>query len=438
MTLRKKVAVIGGGPMGLAAAYELSKAGHAVTIFEKGNKLGGMSVSFDFDGTLIERYYHFVCATDYTLFRYLDEFGIANKLHWTKTRMGFYFNGRLYDWGNPIALLKFRGLDWISKARYALHVMYTRNIKDWRGLDKIPVTEWLYKWLGKKGYDVLWRSLFYYKFYEFQHDLSAAWLGTRIKRVALSRKSLLVEEMGYLDGGSEVVLDAFEKKLRELNCSIRLSQGIDEILIENGSVRGVRIGDNIERFDQVISTAPLPYLMKMAPNLPIDEREKIEAIRNVGVVCVILKLKSPFTRNFWMNINDPRIRIPGLIEYSNLNPLEQTIVYAPYYMPQSNPKYMRDPQIFVDETLTYMKLIRPDFNPDEELLAATASRYEYSQTVCTPGFFDALPPMQSKASGLFLADTSHYYPEDRSITESLQVGKLLSQLAIVQSLAGTE
>lgn len=436
MTTSRKIAVIGGGPMGLAAAYELAKAGNAVTIFEKGTQLGGMSVGFDFDGTFIERYYHFVCATDHTLFDYLDELGIADKLHWNQTRMGFYFMGRLYDWGNPIALLKLRGLDWISKARYALHVMYARSIKDWRPLDRISATEWLHKWLGKKGYDALWHSLFYYKFYELQNDLSAAWLGTRIKRVALSRKNLFVEELGYLEGGSEVVLDAFERKLRDLNCSIRLAHGIDEIQIEDGKVCGIRIGDHTEAFDQVISTAPLPYLVKMAPGLPADERAKVAAIRNVGVVCVILKLRNPFTHNFWMNINDPRIEIPGLIEYSNLNPLGTTIVYAPYYMPQSNPKYQRDPHAFVDETLAYMKLIRPDFDPDQEVLAATASRYEYSQTVCTPGFFNALPPMQSKAHGLFLADTSHYYPEDRSITESLQVGKQLAGLANAQAITG--
>ena len=48
--------------------------------------------------------------------------------------------------------------------------------------------------------------------------------------------------------------------------------------------------------------------------------------RNVGVVCVLLKLKRPFSRNFWMNINDPRIEIPGLIEYTNLNPLDGSVI----------------------------------------------------------------------------------------------------------------
>ena len=38
----KSVAIIGGGPMGLSAAYFLRQMGHAVTIFESMPKAGGM------------------------------------------------------------------------------------------------------------------------------------------------------------------------------------------------------------------------------------------------------------------------------------------------------------------------------------------------------------------------------------------------------------
>ena len=98
-------------------------------------------------------------------------------------------------------------------------------------------------------------------------------------------------------------------------------------------------------------------------------------------------------------------------------------------MPQTHPKYRRDLQAFIDETLGYMQLIRPDFDPAADVLAATASRYEFAQTVCTPGFYDALPPMRSEVRGLFMADTSHYYPEDRSISESMRIGARLAGLA---------
>src|SRR5881394_2585846 len=38
----KKVAVIGSGPAGLAAAAELNKAGHTVTVFERADRIGGL------------------------------------------------------------------------------------------------------------------------------------------------------------------------------------------------------------------------------------------------------------------------------------------------------------------------------------------------------------------------------------------------------------
>ena len=418
--------------MGLAAAYEATKAGASVSVFERDDRIGGMSASLDFAGTRIERYYHFICSPDTHLFRYLEEFGLTDRLRWTETRMGFYYDGALFDWGHPFALLKFPGLSPLQKFRYALHVMYAKSIRDWRPLDALSSTEWLKRWVGARAYDVLWRSLFHYKFYEYQDQLSAAWLGTRIKRVALSRKNVFQERLGYLQGGSEVLLEAIADRIRERGGRIELKAGVERVLVnhapEGGRIQGLRIAGDDRPFDRVISTIPLPYLVPLIPDLPESERDKVAAIRNVAVVCVLLKLKRPYTRNFWMNINDRRIEIPGLIEYTNLNPMPVAIVYAPYYMPQRHPKYSRSHQQFIDETIGYMKLIRPDWDTSD-ILNSTASRYEFAQTVCTPGFFSALPPMASAIEGLFMADTSHYYPEDRSISESLRLGAQLAARA---------
>jgi protoporphyrinogen oxidase len=432
-----RIAVIGAGPMGLAAAYEAAKSGAKVTVYERDDRIGGMSAFVDFAGTRIERYYHFICTPDVHLFHYLRELGLTNRLRWTETRMGFYYNGTLHDWGHPLALLKFPALSLAEKMRYGLHVAYAKSICDWRRYDGYSSTVWLKRWIGEHAYDVLWRSLFHYKFYEYQDQLSAAWLGTRIKRVALSRRNMFQEKLGYLEGGSEVLLEAVARRIRELGGRIELKAAVEGVEVEGApgaqKVHGLRIAGAGHEYDRVISTIPLPYLTRLIPGLPRSERDKVAAIRNVAVVCVLLKLKGAFTRNFWMNINDPRIEIPGLIEYTNLNPMPVAIVYAPYYMPQSHPKYGRSHQAFIDETVGYMKLIRPDWD-SSEVLASTASRYEFAQTVCTPGFYDALPPMQSGIAGLLMADTAYYYPEDRSISESMRIGAELARLATADNV----
>src|SRR3954468_1471603 len=82
-----RVAVIGAGPMGLGAAYELTRHGAEVHVLERDARIGGMSAHFEIDGTAIERYYHFICAPDATTFRYLDELGLRSRLRWTDTRM---------------------------------------------------------------------------------------------------------------------------------------------------------------------------------------------------------------------------------------------------------------------------------------------------------------------------------------------------------------
>lgn len=425
--INKKIAVIGAGPMGLMATYELLKRGYKVSLYERDDRVGGMSASFDLGGTKIERFYHFICATDHSLFNLLKELNLYDKLRWRETKMGFYFDGKLYQWGDPFSLLKFPKLNLISKIRYGTHVFYTKTIKSWKKLDKIHAHDWLHQWLGKKGYQVLWDSLFRLKFYEYQHDLSAAWIGTRIQRVAKSRKSIFKEELGYLEGGSDTLLNSMEKKIKALGGKIHLKSGIDNVLSENNQVKGVKIKGEFEPFDVVISTVPTPFIPPMVPDLPFKTRHQIETIKNIGVVCVVLKLKHSFSNYFWMNINDKEIEIPGIIEYTNLNPANEKVVYLPYYMPQGHHKYSWNDEQFLQEAFAYLKKINPNFN-ESWVLAKYVSRYQFAQTVCTTNFFDRLPPMKSELNGFYMADTAFYYPEDRSISESVLVGKKLAEL----------
>ena len=77
----------------------------------------------------------------------------------------------------------------------------------------------------------------------------------------------------------------------------------------------------------------------MIPGLPADSKAQYDAIKNIGVICLVFKLKRSVTPHFWVNIVEPDVPIPGIIEFSNLRDTGDTIVYVPYYMPTTNPRW---------------------------------------------------------------------------------------------------
>jgi protoporphyrinogen oxidase len=421
------VAVIGAGSMGLAAAYHLLKAGHRVTVYEADSVPGGMAAHFDFDGLSLERFYHFVCKADRPTFELMDELGIGHAMRWRPTSMGYFYEGELHPWGDPVSLLRFPHLDLVSKLRYGAQMFTSTKRSDWRKLDRVAADDWVRAWGGERVWSVLWEKLFTLKFFEHSHDISAAWLWTRIKRVGTSRRSLMQEELGYIEGGSETLVRALVDRIEAMGGEIRLGCPVDEVHVEGGAVTGVTAGGERRSFGAVISTVPLPLVPRMIPGLPEDAKAGYAAQRNIGVVCVIHKLKRAVTKNFWLNINDRRIDVPGIVEFSNLRPLgDDHIVYVPYYMPVTNPGFARDDEAFIGESFGYLRLVNPELR-EADRLASAVGRLKYAQPVCPPGFLDSLPPVVSAVRGLQIADTSVYYPEDRGIAESVRVAREMAE-----------
>ena len=417
--------------MGLATAYHLLRQGHSVSLFEADSQLGGMTASFVFDGIKIERYYHFICKADQPLFDLLGELGIADQLRWTETRMGYFYQGKTRDWGEPFALLKFPGLGLISKIRYGLLAFTSTKRSNWQKLDKVDAVSWLKGWVGERAYDVLWRPLFELKFHHFTDNLSAAWIWSRLKRTGTSRKNLLQEELGYLEGGSDTLLDKISAEIESMGGVIRLNESVKEIRLSAGKVDGLTTDSGDLEFDKVISTIPMPYVANMVPSLPAETLAAYNSVHNIAVVCVLVHLRRALTPYFWLNISDPDIDIPGLIEYSNLNALGGHIVYAPFYIPGEHPDFQKDDEFFIEKVRRYLLRINSDLE-EGDILKIAAGRYRYAQPICEPEFPARLPPISPGVAGLFIADTCFYYPEDRSISESVRLGRELANMAVTE------
>lgn len=412
--------------MGLAAAYHALQAGHEVTVFEADRVAGGMAAHFDFGGLSIERFYHFVCKADQPTFDLMAELGIADRMVWRHTSMGYFIDGRHHRWGDPLALLTFPRLGPISKLRYGLHMFLSTRRTDWSSLETVNAKDWFRKWHGERAYDLLWKRLFDLKFFEYADNISAAWIWTRIKRVGTSRASIFQEELGYIDGGSQTLVDALVEAIAKRGGTLKLGARVSEVTSEQRRVTGLVVDGAAQSFDAVISTVPTPFVSRLVPGLSPEAKARYDAIRNIGVVCVLLKLARPVTPHFWLNVNDATMDIPGIVEFSNLRKLPDSVVYVPYYMPQTHPKFGRSAGEFVAEAFGYLRKLNPALQP-EDLLESQVGRLNHAQPVCEPGFLAKIPKVQTEIEGLQIADTCFYYPEDRGISESVRYGRLMAQ-----------
>jgi protoporphyrinogen oxidase len=424
-----RIVVLGAGPMGLAAAQRAVTLGHEVDLIEADRKVGGMAAHFDFSGTSIERFYHFVCKSDAPTFALMNELGIAEKMRWVDTSMAYYTHGKVHKWGDPISLLMYPHLTLTEKIRTGLQMFLTTKSGNFDRIEHLTSRQWIERGSGKSVYNKLWKRLQELKFYEFADEVSASWIATRIKRIGNSRRSIFQEQLGYIDGGSETLVEAVAEDIRRKGGRIHLQTPAERVIVDHGRVSAVRGGGSTYAADAVISTVPIPLVNRLIPDLPQDWQDKYAAIRNIGVVCLLFKLRRSITPHFWLNIVADDMDTPGLIEFSNLRPIGQTIVYVPYYMPITQPKWTWTDQKFIDEAFAYIKRINPKIG-DEDLIDAKVGRLRHAQPICEPNFADKLPPVQTPIIGLQIADTCYYYPEDRGVAESIRLGRRMAEDAV--------
>lgn len=423
--MKKKVIVMGSGPMGLTCAYDLAKKGFQVNLIESHHTIGGMSACFKWHDIYTHYFYHFIMKGDKDYIELLHELGLGHKLIWKETKMGFYYKNKIHSWSSPQDLLRFPHLSFINKCRYAAHVLHCKNIRNWQKYDNLNAIHWLRRWLGNDAYQILWDYLFNLKFHHHQDDISAAWIANRIQKLGQSREGLSKEVLGYLDGSSLTLLEGLKQGIRRYQGQMTLSDPVKEITFTKEKQPVVRTASELYQSDAVVSTIPLSHLNGIDVDLPKALKHNIATRQSLAVVCVLFLLKKPLSPFFWLNINDPKIKLPGIIEYSNLADLNHHLVYAPYYFPQQHAQLEEDDAHYQKEVRHYLQTLFPHFK-DNQIIDSRVLRYQHAQTICTQHFFDNIPDYQVENLPFFIADTSSYYPVDRCISESIKVGKQLA------------
>ena len=416
--------MIGGGPAGIKAAHALVKAGLEVTLLEGSSVLGGLASSFDVQGVRIERYYHFICKGDDHLVDTLAELGLSQRLHWRDSRMAYFVDGRLYPFLTPVELLRFSPLSVLDRVRAGAAVKLAQRMKE-EDLAEERAIPWLKRMFGERAYRVIWEPLMRFKFAEHAPDISAAWIWARMVRLSRSRTSPWREELGYIDGGSKVVLEGLGRDFEARGGRVVLGAAVETIQIEGGRATGVRVNGETIPADAVISTATTSRFIQMAPDLDGPYVEGLRRIPTIGIFCLFLRLARPVTPFFWVNANDPRVPFAGMIEYTNLNPLPElegdTILYVPQYLSADDPRYAQSDEEVLRRYTDALALIHPGFDRSWVKFSAVF-RDRFAQPICLTDYRASTPSVQTPVPNLFLTDSCQLHPHDRTISGSFGLG----------------
>ena len=254
----------------------------------------------------------------------------------------------------------------------------------------------------------------------------------RIWRVAKSRKYIWQpEKFGYLIGGTQTLVNALVKKIHEFpNVRICTDMKVVELNAEEKKVNFI-ILENGEKVysNNIISTIPLNILKTIIT--PDAAKGVIGDFDYIDVLCGLLKLRHRITDGFWVNINDPQIPFNGIIEYSNLNheiggENQVSYVYIPYYLKATHPRYSyRDDQL-LQEFIDGLKQINPNFREDW-IIDYKINRAKNAQAICYKNFQRIKPKFDTIITNLFITDSTLYFPEDRTISASIRLGRKVTE-----------
>jgi protoporphyrinogen oxidase len=427
----KRAVVIGGGPAGMKAAHLLQKGGASVTLLESSAVLGGLASSFDVQGARIERYYHFICKGDDALIDTLAELGLQSKLRWRDSRMAYFVDGTLYPFLTPVELLRFRPLRFHDRVRAGLAVKLVQRMRE-EDIAPERAVPWLKRMFGERAYRVIWEPLMRFKFSEHADEISAAWIWARMVRLSRSRTSPWREELGYVEGGTQMVLDALAADFERRGGRIIRSAPVEQIVFDGPRASGVRVGGETLPADGVVSTITTSRFRDLAVGLQGEYVDRLKRIPTIGIFCLFLRLKRPVTPFFWVNTNDPRVPFAGMIEYTNLNPVPELdgdhVLYVPQYLSADDPRYAQSDEEVLRRYTDALALINPVFDRTWVRFSAVF-RDRFAQPICLTDYRTTTPGVQTPVANLFLTDSCQLHPHDRTVSGSFELGIEAARLA---------
>lgn len=427
----KTIAIIGGGFTGLVAAKELADAGHHVTIYEGGKELGGLAACFEVAGTPIEKAYHHLFRADIAILNLIDELGLAGSLCWHGSSMAIYRSGRIWPFMSPLDLLRFGACSFAGRIRTGLVALYLKKTKNWLQFTNVAAMQWMRKYCGCSATDAIWGPLLRGKFAHNAGNVSMAWLWARLHVRSNSREPGEGEKLGYMDGGFIKIINALEDELLAAGAAVHRNTLVKQIG-HDGIMPTLEVCDKSLSYDAVLFTGSNNALKRLLPPDPkLDEfRDALGKIQYLGAICHVFTSSQSLGDHYWVNVNDEDASFLVFIQHTNLIPVSnyngRHVYYIGAYLPQDTGRFLMADSELIQEWHQYLKVIHPSFDP-ELIEESHLFRFKDAQHIVERGYEAKIIPYEIPLLGVFLANFTQIFPEDRgtnfAVREGRKVGK---------------
>lgn len=421
-----KIAIIGAGFGGLSAAYDLSKNGHDVTVFEAAGHVGGLAAGFKephWDWS-VEHFYHHWFQSDAHMLGLIEELGLSSKVIFPRPFTVVLHQGRWYPFDSIPNALRYPGLGWgVNKVRFGLVGVYLRLTNQWKSLETVTVDSWMRKYAGEKVYSQMWEPLVIGKFGEkYAKQVNMAWLWARLKA--------RTTRLGTYQGGFQAFADDFAAFLAEMGVTIKLDTPVEAITPDADGKLTLTTSQAEEiTFHQVLVTTSPGLLSRMAPDLPEPYLRGLLELKSMGAVVLTMSLKHQLSEDgfYWFNMpKNAGFPFLALVEHTNYVSPEhfggEHILYAGDYLEPDHEYFSLSKEELLERFLPAIRRINPKFSRDW-VIKTWVHRTKYAQPVPLVNHSRNIPEIQTPIPGLFFASMSQVYPWDRGTNFAVEIGR---------------
>jgi protoporphyrinogen oxidase len=347
-----QVAVIGAGPAGLTAAYELVKQGVEAHVYEAGDTVGGLARSFRLWNQTVDLGPHrFFSSHKRVNSLWLEVVGRDYRMVNRLTRI--YYRGKFFHYPlKPFDALARLGP--FEAARCGASYAAGRL----KPLEQNGTFEnWVVNRFGRRLFEIFFKTYSEKLWGISCHELDADFAAQRIKKLSLyeavinaftagrgNTHKTLVDQFAYPIEGTGMVYRRMADFVQKHGGQVFLKRPVQRVLTKAGRAYALEFPDGeVRAYDQIVSSMPISLLVTRLPDVPDAIRDAATSLTFRNTLMVYLNVDaSDLFPDQWLYIHSEDLRTGRITNFRNWVPTlygeeRSTILAMEYWANDDDP-----------------------------------------------------------------------------------------------------